>query len=180
MMQPGLLLKNLKKIMQSKVCRKCKVDKPLGLFNKEIRSKDGLTARCRECRETPEQRKMRYDLNRDKILSDLRDKYRQNPKKSLVDGARARAKLKGVPFNLTVDDIELPDLCPILGVTLEMSSGQPKDNSPSLDRIIPSLGYIKGNVQVISNKANRMKNDASFEELRLLADWIYKNIPKTD
>lgn len=80
-----------------------------------------------------------------------------------------------MPFDLTEDDFELPVFCPALGVKLEVASGGwrgvNKDNSPSLDKIIPALGYVKGNVVVISNKANRMKNDGTTAELRRIADF---------
>jgi hypothetical protein len=47
-----------------------------------------------------------------------------------------------------------------------------RNASPSLDRIDPSQGYIKGNVVVISHKANRLKNDAGLAELRALVAWL--------
>ena len=39
------------------------------------------------------------------------------------------------------------------------------DNSPTIDRIVPELGYVKGNVVVVSAKANRIKNDATITEI---------------
>lgn len=43
-------------------------------------------------------------------------------------------------------------------------------NDPSVDRIIPELGYTKGNVRVISNRANLLKNNASIEEIELVLE----------
>jgi hypothetical protein len=68
----------------------------------------------------------------------------------------------------------VPDKCPILGIELFISEkgvGR-TDNSPSLDRIIPSLGYVKGNIAVISQRANRIKNDATLEEITKLKAWL--------
>lgn len=76
----------------------------------------------------------------------------------------------GVPFNLVPGDVEIPDTCPILN--LPMVAGT--RHAPSLDRIVPELGYVKGNVQVISRKANVMKNDATMEELKRFYEWLKK------
>ena len=89
---------------------------------------------------------------------------------------RARAANPPLPFNLTVEDIVIPETCPLLEIPLRKTrkgSGKgPCTNSPTLDRIIPRLGYVKGNVQVISHRANAMKQDASLEECELLAkNW---------
>ena len=81
-----------------------------------------------------------------------------------------------VDFNLTEEDIKFPDICPVLGipVILEQIDGPRKrtDNTPSLDRIIPELGYVKGNVEMISWRANRLKNDAKLYEIELLLRYM--------
>lgn len=86
----------------------------------------------------------------------------------MVVAARQRAKKAGVPFDLTAEDIAIPDACPVLGIPLEASFGRSTPQSPSLDRVIPKLGYVKGNVLVVSNRANVIKGDASVEELGLV------------
>ena len=85
---------------------------------------------------------------------------------------KSRAKKAGIAFDLEVSDIVIPAVCPVLGIVLTPHEGKGyHPSSPSLDRIKPRLGYIKGNVRVISNRANLLKNDASAEELRrVLAD----------
>ncbi len=70
-------------------------------------------------------------------------------------------------------DIDIPERCPILGIPLARGTQKQNDRSPSIDRIDNTKGYVPGNVQVISLKANRMKNDATDTELLLFADWIY-------
>ena len=57
----------------------------------------------------------------------------------------------------------IPDVCPVLGIPLDQDpkgKGERSDNSPSLDKFIPSLGYVKGNIHIISWRANHLKNDA--------------------
>lgn len=83
----------------------------------------------------------------------------------LLSAAKERAKQKGIEFNLTHDDIRIPDLCPVLGIKLERGNGRTR---PELDRRDNSLGYVKGNVFVISGRANRLKADASVEELKAI------------
>lgn len=106
-----------------------------------------------------------------------RNYFKENPSKYLLWGIQGRCSRKGIPFNLTAEDIEIPSHCPILGIPLFRNTGgnKPTGNSPSVDRIVPELGYIKGNIQVISQRANIMKNDANPEELLKFADWVYKN-----
>jgi hypothetical protein len=93
--------------------------------------------------------------------------------------AQQRAKKKGFPCTITVDDIRavMVDVCPVLGIPLEMSRDRKAKNSPSLDKIIPELGYVPGNIQVISSQANIMKADASFAELRRFARWVNECVP---
>jgi hypothetical protein len=81
-----------------------------------------------------------------------------------LQNARGRARREGLPFNLTLADISIPEVCPVLGLPLQHGS-KIQDSSPTLDRIIPNLGYTSGNVWVISNRANKLKSDASLEEL---------------
>ena len=92
--------------------------------------------------------------------------------KLMLNQARARARRKGLPFDIELEDIVVPTHCPVLGVELSRGTRQDRDCSFSLDRIKPELGYVKVNVAVISQKANRMKNDATIEELNKLITWM--------
>ena len=101
----------------------------------------------------------------------------KNVNSRLCSIAKQRAKKRNVEFSITKDDIEIPELCPILGLKLKMNNGNGhggKDDSYSLDRIDNSKGYVKGNIQVISHKANSMKFTASPEELIKFAEWIMR------
>ena len=99
----------------------------------------------------------------------------QNPARVLVNTARFRAKGLSVPFGLSPADIAIPEVCPYLGIPLVPGEGHTHAGSPTIDRIIPALGYVKGNVQVISHKANAMKQDASPEMLRAFALAVLKD-----
>jgi hypothetical protein len=94
--------------------------------------------------------------------------YRElNPERSLFDGVKNRSRKRGWDFDITVDDIIIPEICPILLIPLEKYH---PNRAPSLDRIDNLKGYIKGNVRVISKRANSLKGDMSIEDIeRLLA-----------
>ncbi len=93
-----------------------------------------------------------------------------NQEQILLSNARSRARDKKLKFDLDETDIVIPSHCPVLGILLVKSTGgSPGPASLSLDRMIPTLGYVKGNVRVISWRANNLKRDASAEELMLVA-----------
>jgi len=108
-------------------------------------------------------------------------KYRENNRALVLLGqARYRARKKGIEFNLELSDVVIPKLCPVLKIPLSAgsSSGGPRGCSPSLDRVDNTKGYIKGNVQVMSHKANTMKHCADNNELILFANWIKRTYRK--
>lgn len=92
---------------------------------------------------------------------------KKKPSKRLIWAARKRAKAKGLEFNIEESDIIVPTHCPYLGI--ELINSRPRGDSrrdiASLDRIDPTKGYIKGNIEVISWLANTMKNNATPELL---------------
>lgn len=94
--------------------------------------------------------------------------------KVMLVSVRCTAKRLGLPFNLEASDfLPLPVVCPLLGIKLNYaSSRRSADDNPSIDRIIPELGYVKGNVWIVSYRANRIKCDASLAELILLVSRL--------
>lgn len=95
------------------------------------------------------------------------------PLKMLVREARYRAKRGGLPYDdFTADDLEIPELCPVLGIPLSFAVGHVSDNSPSIDRIVPERGYVRGNICIISYRANTIKNSGSAEEHEAIAAYI--------
>lgn len=114
------------------------------------------------------------------MRSESSAKLSQTPQYVLYYGAKHRAKKTGLPFNLTPKDIVIPEFCPVLGMKLQECVGKkgPGDSSPSVDKIIPSLGYVKGNVRVISYRANAIKRDASAEELYKVLAYVERETGK--
>lgn len=98
----------------------------------------------------------------------------------MLMGARNRSKIKNLEFSIDISDINIPEYCPVLGIKLAVHKGKSggKKNSPALDRIDNSKGYVKGNVRVISHLANMMKSHASNEELIRFANWINNTLVK--
>lgn len=88
--------------------------------------------------------------------------------------AKSRAKKNNLPFNIELGDIIIPEKCPLLGIKIESMEYKNSPNNPSLDKIIPEKGYTKGNVWVISNRANTLKNDATTQELKTLVENLEK------
>jgi hypothetical protein len=117
-----------------------------------------------------------YRANKEKYKEASRKWRLNNLNHVLWRTAKNRARLKGMEFNIDVEDIIIPSECPILGIKLvsgaARKSGGNTNNSPSIDRIDSRKGYIKGNVQVISVRANWLKNNATTEELRRLANYM--------
>lgn len=98
----------------------------------------------------------------------LRRRARERPGHAIWERARRRAARLGVPFALPSKTVLVPEICPVLDIPLTVGVKR-APNSPSLDRIVPRLGYVPGNVRVISDRANRIKGSRALEELRVRA-----------
>lgn len=139
-----------------KTCPGCDRTLPARAFARQNSNPDGLYSMCREC-------------------------SRPN---TMVRAARQRAREKGLPADITPAYVRSiwpeDDCCPIRRVKFASLSfrGGPQPNSPSLDRIDPSLGYVRGNVAIISQAANRVKQNETDPLLfRQIADWLERAIP---
>jgi hypothetical protein len=96
---------------------------------------------------------------------------------------RKRAKASNIAFDLDVTDLVIPDVCPVLGIEISLISKGPgyRADGPSVDKLIPNLGYTKGNVRIISGRANRLKCDGTPEEMELVLkdlQQIYSSLLK--
>ena len=111
----------------------------------------------------------------------------KNPIKNVLQDAKSahRYRPNSVPkeFNIDVDylkQIDTTDICPILGMPMRWNAGKGtgkrNQNNKSLDRIDSSQGYVKGNVIIISWRANWLKNNATLEELIKLGKWAETNL----
>lgn len=97
--------------------------------------------------------------------------YRDNPSVGLLYLCRARAKRKGIPFSISIEDVNIPDVCPVLGIPISVGDGKHHDGSPTIDRIDNDRGYVKDNVMVISFRANSLKRNASLDEMKKLYEF---------
>lgn len=187
--------------METKKCIKCGEVKPLEDFTKCAKSPDGRGSYCKVCQKAytkqwqqdhPEQTKASAQRSRDKhrdkltakrrkdraekpevFLQYSRDFAEKNPEKLLLYEARKRAKEFNLPITITEEDIIIPEFCPVSGIKLVRGSvDNNRDRCPSLDRKVPELGYVPGNVAVISYRSNRIKNDGTAEEHRRIAEWM--------
>lgn len=108
----------------------------------------------------------------------LKQRRTRSPEYVLHYSSKSRARIQGLEHTLKKGDIIVPEFCPLLGVRLipGQDKGSDRSCSPSLDRIDPKKGYVPGNVWVISNRANQIKNDATAEELWKIATKLSQKI----
>lgn len=164
-----------------KTCTTCKQTKTLTDFGNDRTTNDGHEYACKVCRN---KRRRAYTAANPGIAADTMKRYRLKHREALAaqrkgnreaglhQNAKMRAKKRGLPFDIEISDIVIPTHCPVLGIPLVSGRGRPNDGSPSLDKYIPELGYVKGNVNVISHKANAMKSNATTDETRKLLEWM--------
>ena len=152
--------------------------------NKEKKREQGRLWEMRNKDKVRAFRKKRRDAlraeNPEKLKEAQRRWEKNNPNKVLFQSAKQRAKKYGLDFNITIEDIVIPEFCPLLGIKLEPREGGhgPKDSSPSLDRIDNTKGYVKGNVWITSWLANKMKATATEEQLLTFASNVQKLLGK--
>lgn len=130
-----------------KKCYRCEQIKELSEFHNDKKFKDGKATTCKQCRK----------VDAKKTYEKTTVEYR------IYHRAMHRAKVKGLPFNLELEDIVIPEYCPIF---------RTKMDTPSIDQIKPAKGYTKDNIQIVSNRANVLKNNATIEELELILQHL--------
>jgi hypothetical protein len=115
-----------------------------------------------------------------KAGKELYGKNRQDlqwQKERMFKAVSGRAKRTEKEFTITQEDLEWPTHCPILGIELKYggNSTKKKQNSFSMDRVDNSKGYVKGNVRIISARANSLKSNATIEELENIIKYMKEN-----
>lgn len=140
----------------TKICALCGVTYPIEDFTLTPAIKGGRQSSCKRCTSAARKKRM--------IVPDKRNA-------ALLSRIRSNCRKFQIPFDLELADMHIPDVCPVLGIPLSLTSTH-RDNWPSVDRIIPELGYIKGNVRIISYRANRIKNDATVQELEQVLKYV--------
>lgn len=145
------------------------------------RDKRYLSSYCKPCA-SEMQRELRAKRKLGIEPEQVRFQYDDPRQYKLYEYARARARKKNIEFDITPDDIVIPEYCPLLGITLNTNVDDcgMRDYSPSLDRINPHKGYMKGNIWVISYRANTIKSNAHPKEIMLLAENLIRLYKKPD
>ena len=151
--------------LASRICRKCGQERDASEF-------PGAHRQCRACR--TEGTRAWAAATGYSWAAASRRREEANKAKHLHATAKRRAAARGIPFDITPADIFVPLHCPVLGVEL-VPGGRMSPNTATLDRIVPELGYVRGNVAVISWRANCLKRDATAEELEHVAAWMRAN-----
>lgn len=139
-----------------KKCKICGETKPLDQYHRARQNVKGVDSRCKTCKSVAEAERYRDDWFR----------YQINLK-------RSECRKKGLPFDLDKEYLQgiWTDGCPVFGVPF-VRFDKTHDQSPALDRVDPTKGYVKGNVCYISARANRIKYNATVEELRKVLLYI--------
>jgi hypothetical protein len=140
---------------------------------------------CRECKILLQSKQRSLPENKKKIAEyhhkrhtklysteKRRKAYEKNIEGAMYYRAKKRAEKRGMEFTIVPSDILIPDKCPVLGIEIKRTVDGKKENSPSLDRRDSTKGYTKENIVVISNRANRIKSDASFEEIEMIMKYL--------
>jgi hypothetical protein len=144
----------------TKICSVCNREQPTTAFHKNNTAKDGLDNRCKLCKS--EQRKKDRDNNYFK-------EYTRTKK--------SECKRKGIDFDLTPEYLESiwTGVCAISGEDIYYGrEGRGSDGSQHahLDRHDPSKGYVEGNVNWIAGRLNRIKYNATEEELEMILKYM--------
>lgn len=112
---------------------------------------------------------LKFDLeHKAKVTAATKRWQTKNPEKYAVGRCKHSALKAGVPFDLKPEDIIIPDVCPIMKVPFEPNTRY----AATVDRIIPELGYVKGNIWIISKIANQMKSDSTPEERMKFSEYF--------
>ena len=169
---------NVKRHQETRKCLNCGKEWSIWVKKDAISNRKNLF--CPECYKklsSWQRKKIRMDNDptyREKVLDEKREDHKKHIIHYLWFRAKQRAEKYNLDFNIEESDIHIPDVCPLLEKPIVLGSKDNYEYTPSLDRIDNSKGYVKGNIQVISKKANSMKNSASFEELKTFCKNILR------
>jgi hypothetical protein len=163
--------------ISSKICKECVAHQRRAHY---LNNKEHVLKRVALYRKNNKsvirKKDLEYQLkNKNEIKIRRKELTVKNKEKMLWFSAKKRAKHKKLDFSIEIDDIIIPEYCPVLGIPLLRDNSIQLDNSPTLDRIDNTKGYIKGNVCVISNRANIVKNCGSIYEHLKVVEYMKLN-----
>jgi len=187
----------------TKVCNVCKQVKDLSMFHKSKSNRHGRHPQCKSCRSNTmseyyernkEKKSEYYERNKEKILvrqknysnteqvrARLKENYREKAYvlDGLLKGARRRAKIKELPFDLTMEWLEtmITSYCPITLQLIDWTreqvvNGNAGPNSPSIDKNMPELGYVQSNCAIVSHRGNMIKSNGTIDEHRRVVQYM--------
>ena len=147
-------------------------------YMKEYNQRPEVKEHKKEYRSRPEVKERENEYDQRPEVKERRKKWRASIP-GRISLAKSRSRINNLEFSLTAEYLEsiYPEdsMCPLLNIQLNWDSDSKHPSTPSLDRIDNSKGYIKGNVQWVSWRANNRMRDATPEELLILAQ-NYKKI----
>lgn len=188
--------------MKLKICVICKEEKENTQFYKDKSKLDGFRNRCKSCdsvihkeyrknnkevmykskrkwydnnrERAKESYKLWYAKNKDILNAKKRNNRNDDPIKYIVQNIKSRSKTLNIPFNITEEYVKKlwTGVCPIFNINIELNREKGKEYSAELDRFNPNKGYVKGNVEWISRRANRIKSNSSLKELEKIVNWM--------
>ena len=147
-------------------CNKCNKVLTLNNFSKRTSNKwIGLRATCKDC---------------ENLI--MKNNYNKNPIPQILSNAKIRAKDKNIEFDIDTKYLKSifpkDNMCPVLNIPFQLGymneDKKNKDYAPSLDRIMPEKGYVKGNLVFVCNIVNRVKSDSSIEILEKTLNFYKK------
>jgi len=159
-----------------KKCHKCGMEKNGSEYYKNSALKDGLCSQCKSCMYLYEKEYIKRPRTKQLHKESQRNLRLKNPKARLLSHAKERAKEQNLEFNITEDDIDIPEFCPVLGIPMFVGEGKFHDGSLTIDRVNNNRGYVKGNVAVISWRANSLKGDSTIEEIDNVIEYMKLNL----
>ena len=172
-----------RKIYHEKLCRRCNQVKhhmQFRLIKKTSTYKWNKLSGFRGSEKT-----LHYSLCKICEAQRMEENYKLNPIPQMLSNAKIRARQKGVTFSIKTKDIKAAwpkgNICPIFKINFEMGYSKDrarkkqKAHSPSLDRIDPKKGYVPGNIAVISDLANRIKQDATIDQIEAVYRFLKNN-----
>lgn len=167
-------------ILEERICLNCGRKWMVATSNERVGVRTKRQLFCKDCcaslsnKEKTKIKKEKLEGYREKLYLEKRRERIKNVQRYLWQRAKQRAIKYDLEFNIEESDIHVPSICPILEVPIEWGKKGDYEYSPSLDRIDNEKGYIKGNIMVISKRANTMKNSATLQELRTFCKNILR------
>lgn len=163
-------------------CSTCKLEKPDDDFHKSRRTKNGRANACKKCMIEYKRRwwdsggrekDKEYAKKNSAVAVARMTKWKKMyPERRLWHSAKRRALMSGKDFSIDWMEIVIPSVCPVLGIPINLNGGPITANSPSLDRLDNSKGYVPGNVQVTSHRANALKSNLTLEQAERLLIYM--------